>query len=113
MQQWKVLQLHGHHETCCLCNFIPKILVNRSFSFCVTCKGCCQLRFLTAPSPTNHNKSLALGKVIALHNDKSALAVLNVTYSKNPYIRTLNFEGQAAVGSYLMITNANIKLLGS
>ena len=29
-------------------------------------------------------------------------------YSKNPNIRTLNFEGQAAVGSYL-----NIRLLGS
>ena len=24
-------------------------------------------------------------------------------YSKNPYIKTLNSEGQAAVGSYLMI----------
>ena len=32
-------------------------------------------------------------------------------YSKNPYIRTLNFEGQAAVGSYLMIVNSN--MLGS
>ena len=35
------------------------------------------------------------------------------TYSKNPYIRNLNFEGQAAVGSYLMITISNIRLLGS
>ena len=34
-------------------------------------------------------------------------------YSKNPYIRTLNFEGKAAVGSYLMITNSNVRLLGS
>ena len=25
-------------------------------------------------------------------------------YSKNPYIRTVNFEGQAAAGSYLMIS---------
>ena len=33
-------------------------------------------------------------------------------YSKNLYIRTLNFEGQAVVGSYLMITNSNIRLLG-
>ena len=34
-------------------------------------------------------------------------------YSKNPYIRTLNFNSQAADGSYLMITNSNIRLLGS
>ena len=34
------------------------------------------------------------------------------TYGKNPHIRTLNFEGQAAVGSYLMIMNLNIRLLG-
>ena len=34
-------------------------------------------------------------------------------YSKNSYIRTLNFEGQAAVGSYLMITNSNFRLIGS
>ena len=34
-------------------------------------------------------------------------------YSKNPYIRTLNLEGQAAIGSYLMITNSNIRLLDS
>ena len=34
-------------------------------------------------------------------------------YSKNPYIRTLNFEGQAADGSYLMITISNTRLLGS
>ena len=33
--------------------------------------------------------------------------------SKNPYVRTLNFEGQAAIGSYLMITNSNIRLLDS
>ena len=31
--------------------------------------------------------------------------------SKNPSVRALNFEGQAAVGSYLMITNSNIRLL--
>ena len=31
--------------------------------------------------------------------------------SKNPYIRTLNFQGQAAIGSYLMSTNSNIRLL--
>ena len=29
-------------------------------------------------------------------------------YSKNPYVRTLNFEGQAAIGSYLMTTHSNI-----
>ena len=34
-------------------------------------------------------------------------------YSKNPYTRTFNFESQAVVGSYLMITNSNIRLLGS
>ena len=34
-------------------------------------------------------------------------------YSKNPYIRTLNFKGQAAVGSYMMITDPNIRVLGS
>ena len=34
-------------------------------------------------------------------------------YSKYLYIRTLNFEGQAAIGSYLMITNSNIRLLYS
>ena len=33
-------------------------------------------------------------------------------YSKNPYIRTLNFESQAAVGSYLMIMISNIRLYG-
>ena len=37
----------------------------------------------------------------------------NLVYSKNLHIRTLNFEGQAAVGFYLMITNSNIRLLGS
>ena len=31
--------------------------------------------------------------------------------SKNPSVRALNFEGQAAVGFYLMITNSNIRLL--
>ena len=35
------------------------------------------------------------------------------SYSKNSYIRTLNFEGQAAVGSYLMIMNSNIRLSDS
>ena len=34
-------------------------------------------------------------------------------YSKNPYIRALNFESQAAVGSYLLIANSNIRLSGS
>ena len=33
--------------------------------------------------------------------------------TKNPYIRTFNFQGQAAVGSYLMITISNIRLSGS
>ena len=33
--------------------------------------------------------------------------------SKNPYIITLKFEGRPAVGSHLMITNSNIRLLGS
>ena len=38
----------------------------------------------------------------------------NGLYSKSlSIIETLNFEGQAAVGSYLMITNSNIRLLGS
>ena len=31
---------------------------------------------------------------------------------KNRYIRTLNFEVQATVGSYLIITNSNIMLFG-
>ena len=39
--------------------------------------------------------------------------IFPMLYSKNPYIRTLNSEGKAAVGSYLMITNPNIRLLGS
>ena len=34
-------------------------------------------------------------------------------YSKTPYIRTLNFLGQAAIGSYLAITISNIRLSGS
>ena len=34
-------------------------------------------------------------------------------YSKSPYIKILSFEGQAAVGSYLMNTNSNFRLLGS
>ena len=34
-------------------------------------------------------------------------------YSENPYIRTLNFEGQAAISSYSMIKNSNIRLLDS
>ena len=34
-------------------------------------------------------------------------------YSKNPYIRALNFEIQSAVGSYLMIMNSSTRLLGS
>ena len=34
-------------------------------------------------------------------------------YRKNPHIRTLNFEGRAAVGSYLVITISIIKLLGN
>ena len=37
----------------------------------------------------------------------------NVKHSKNPNIRTLNFESQVVVGFYLMVTNSNIKLLGS
>ena len=40
-------------------------------------------------------------------------AFVSVIYSKNRYIRTSNFEGQAAIGSYLMNTNPNIRLLGS
>ena len=38
---------------------------------------------------------------------------IQTRYSKNPCIRTLNFEDQAAVGSYLVITISNIRLLGS
>ena len=38
---------------------------------------------------------------------------VNFNLSKNPNTRTLNFEGHAAVGSYLMIMNSNIRLLGS
>ena len=34
-------------------------------------------------------------------------------YSKKPYTRTLNSEGQPAVGFYLMITNSDIRLLGT
>ena len=35
-------------------------------------------------------------------------------YSKNPPVyKNLEFEGQAAVGSYLMITVSNIRLLSS
>ena len=44
------------------------------------------------------------------------LAFIDMTlllYSKSPKIRTLNFEGLGAVGSYLMIMSANINLLGS
>ena len=37
----------------------------------------------------------------------------NLSYSKNPYIKTLNFQGQAAVGSYLMIIISNSRLVGS
>ena len=37
-----------------------------------------------------------------------------VKYCKNPYISTLNFEGQAAANvGYLMITSSNIRLLDS
>ena len=35
-------------------------------------------------------------------------------YSKNLHIRTLNFDGQVTtIGSYLMVTNSNIRMLGS
>ena len=34
-----------------------------------------------------------------------------IYYSKNSYIRTLNFEGQAANGSYLVIMISNIRFL--
>ena len=34
-------------------------------------------------------------------------------YSKNPYVRAFNSEGQEVVGSYLMINNSNIRLFGS
>ena len=34
-------------------------------------------------------------------------------YSNNPNIATSNFEDQVTVGSYLVITNLNISLLGS
>ena len=37
----------------------------------------------------------------------------NFNYIENLYIETLNFEGQAAIGSYVMIKNSNIRLLGS
>ena len=50
------------------------------------------------------------------HNVKGECAILLLRilkYSKNREIRTLNFEGQVAVGSYLMITNSNIRLFGS
>ena len=33
---------------------------------------------------------------------------LKTEYSKNLYIGTLNIEGQAVIGSYLIITNTNI-----
>ena len=39
--------------------------------------------------------------------------LLRFKYSKNLYIRAFCFEDQAAVGSYLMIINSNIRLLGS
>ena len=34
-------------------------------------------------------------------------------YSKRLNVTTLNFEGQAVIGSYLMIKSSNIRLLGS
>ena len=34
-----------------------------------------------------------------------------IRYSENPYIKTLNFEGQAAVRSCLVITISNIRSL--
>ena len=34
-------------------------------------------------------------------------------HSKNPYIRSFNLEINAAVGSHIMITNSNIRLLES
>ena len=35
--------------------------------------------------------------------------ILNSEFSKNPFIRALNFEGQTAVGSYSMIPNSKIR----
>ena len=37
----------------------------------------------------------------------------DVLYSKDPYIRTLNCQDQAAIGSYLVIAISNIRLLRS
>ena len=46
-------------------------------------------------------------------NSLCYIVQVSLQYSKNPYIRTLNFEDQAAIGSYLMIVNSSIRLLGS
>ena len=37
----------------------------------------------------------------------------DTAFSGNAFIESLNFEGQAAIGSYLMITTSDIRLLGS
>ena len=49
--------------------------------------------------------------IVMLHH--LAYELKQAEYNKNLSIRTLNFEGQVAVGSYLRITNSSVKLLGS
>ena len=56
---------------------------------------------------------IRLGFLFGTHLVFSTLYDRLLGYSKNPYVRTLNFQGQAAVGSYFVITISNIRLLGS
>ena len=52
-------------------------------------------------------------KICRLYWEEKLTGLNMGEYSKNPYIRTLNFEGKAAIGSYLMITISEIRMLGS
>ena len=52
-------------------------------------------------------------KRICMHDDEQLLHFWKRIATLKTYIRTWNFEGQAAVGSYSMITNSNIRLSGS
>ena len=55
---------------------------------------------------TNMTTVFCVKSKIAFKGDRGRNAC---AYCKSPYIRTLNFRGQAAVGSHLMITNPVLK----
>ena len=85
----------------------------RSYGFLITKELIFGFQILDLKDHFSASLSAAVQMTIIVLADYYYQRSAITRYSKNPYIRVLNFEGQAPVGSYIMIKNPNIRLLGS